>query len=50
MKGSLPIGFLVQAVGFLELIESVFLERGLDPMQNIEYVVFFRPEGLHFSW
>jgi len=40
----LPIGFLVQAVRFLELIESVFFESCLDPMQNIEYVVLFRPE------
>ena len=36
--------FFVEAVVVLDLVQSLFLERSLDPMQNIVYVILIRPE------
>jgi len=38
-------GFFVEAVVVFDLVQSLFFERSLDPMQNVVYVVLFRSEG-----
>jgi len=37
--------FFVEAFVVFDLVQSLFLERGFDPMQNVVYVVLLRPEG-----
>lgn len=42
-------GFLVEAVVVPNLVQSLLLERGFDPMQNVVHVVLLRPEGVNVS-
>ena len=42
-RADVPVRLLVEAVALLDLIEGVLLERGLDPVQDVEDVVLFRP-------
>lgn len=37
----LPVGFFVQTISFLDVIQSMLFERRLDPVQNVKDMMFF---------
>ena len=37
--------FFVEAIVVFDLVQSLFLERSFDTMQNVVYVMLVRPEG-----
>jgi hypothetical protein len=41
--------FFVEAVEVFDLVQSLFLERSFDAVQNVIYVMLFRPEEVQLS-